>query len=1662
MKKRFLAFTLAFLFLAAWFLPFSLLSLNREAEITEIKNENESPPIMEAVALSAREPDLREGYSLTPIIFGEKGVFSESPFIMRVPLGTGIPQVSIDGQPEPLITQNSNGDFIITPSVPFNFNSIYVFRLNRNGQEDVTWAFQTAPRFDVISTTPRDLAVNAPVRTGIEIEFSFGEALDISRFFSITPHVNGEFITRGSSSIFVPSSPLAHDTIYNVVLEAGVSTVDSSGLTIGITEREIVFSFETEPERQRPNNVSTRASLISLSQNYLEFPSFAPPQIGYWLLNHGITHSESLNINMELFALEEREDGIAALEELMNNRPWWSSRRDTPIVDTSDLSSVFKDEIEGNILPFWRNPEPYVFPMILSPGFYILEASVNQENGNARQALIQITDIATQIVSDDNISLFWLHDMNNGRPLADAQVFLNSREVRAGADGIAKLDEPMGRGNIALIKSEEHESVIFSPGERHEQSVWLDDLYWSVFQLDRTLFRPGDTINFWGFVQERETGDVPNVSVRITESNWFRRSGEDLIAAVNLVPENGVFNGEIVLPRLDEGAYTISLHIGEQVLRSVMFTAQNFVKPPYQLNVSSDKKAVFIGEEIVFSARGEFFEGTPVSNLGVSYSISESWDWRTFEQGSGVTDLEGNFSKTFQAPPPRNDFRTKEYSLGFTATATLPEVGSTSETVNIRVFVNDLNISSRATRDDDGNVVLTANAHKIDLSRLNDETAEHWGDFLGEAAAELEISAVIYENWWERIADGEFYDHIMRQTVTRYRWEHRERVINSFEFVTNSNGEAELNFTIPNTPFRNYTAEIKTVCGFGREVIQTVFIGRDFTNFFNNAQRGMFLYDGEVESYNIGDEAEFTLMLGDEPFSSGRVLYIVNSGGIIDWQVASESFKLRFGQEHVPNARVTAYFFNGHTYHSNHSMSSFLLFNSETRRIDIEITPSQPAFRPGENATFQVRTLNDGRPVSADVNLSFVDEALFALIDYEIDTLRDLYRAINDWNLFTLSTHRAFISDGINDYGEMGDYEVQEDNAMAGGSALAPMAPPMAEMESDSARSSARIREIFEDTAMFANLKTDQNGLGVFSFTMPDNITAWRITASAINSELLAGNSISAINVSLPMFLHYSLASEFLTGDTPYVGVNVYGSELTGNEEAQFEVLRDDEIVWNGTGRAFERLNIPLWTMEESGSIVIRAFVGNHSDAIRHEYQVLESRRVAQTADFYEVTPGMRFELGSDGLTEIIFSDLGTGFYLSELFSLRFAWGFTGRIEEVVAFNRATTLLGEYFPDIRLWERNLQSVSEFQTQNGGISVLPHSDDDLNVTVAVMPFILDDINTINLRRYLWGIFSDSQTENRLMALYGLALLGEPVLLELREYALLQNLSLRDAAYLALGFAALGEIWEARRIYEARLLPSISEAPPFNIIESPAASAVALLASVIDAPQARGLFRYAVSLIPEEPIISIERLAFINNMLPRHNQTESAALVYSLFGQEREIDLSRGRRHNLRIPYNADFEIISVSGSVGASVAYSAPLEPENAAENGLQISRRYTRVETGERVTEFAQDDIIKIELNIRYSDSDLMGAYVITDFLPAGLAFIPNSARAEEGMWTWAQNNGGRVIFYDFAHRQAPRTFSYHARVINPGIFRAEGALFQHSQARDYFAVSPNEFILIK
>jgi uncharacterized protein YfaS (alpha-2-macroglobulin family) len=145
-----------------------------------------------------------------------------------------------------------------------------------------------------------------------------------------------------------------------------------------------------------------------------------------------------------------------------------------------------------------------------------------------------------------------------------------------------------------------------------------ENLYWNYIFTDRSMYKPNDTVNLWGFVKNRYTNEeIRNLTIELNKGYY---SGTPIIKQ-SIDVSKGFFNFRLKLPMLEQGGYILQVKSGDTVISSTYISVYSYTKPSYKIEITKDKQAVFPGQEVNFNIKASFFEGTGVSNLKVNYFI---------------------------------------------------------------------------------------------------------------------------------------------------------------------------------------------------------------------------------------------------------------------------------------------------------------------------------------------------------------------------------------------------------------------------------------------------------------------------------------------------------------------------------------------------------------------------------------------------------------------------------------------------------------------------------------------------------------------------------------------------------------------------------------------------------------------------------------------------------------------------------------------------------------------------------------------------------------------------------------------------------------------------------------------------------------------------------
>jgi tetratricopeptide (TPR) repeat protein len=403
------------------------------------------------------------------------------------------------------------------------------------------------------------------------------------------------------------------------------------------------------------------------------------------------------------------------------------------------------------------------------------------------------------------------------------------------------------------------------------------------------------------------------------------------------------------------------------------------------------------------------------------------------------------------------------------------------------------------------------------------------------------------------------------------------------------------------------------------------------------------------------------------------------------------------------------------------------------------------------------------------------------------------------------------------------------------------------------------------------------------------------------------------------------------------------------------------------------------------------------------------------------------------------------------------------RLDQKYTAYMAEQLLNKIAPDRKSGRTIEIDLSQYQKPDGGYGILPYSESDPELSALLSPLLKNEAGAQRLKQYFYSLIFNEPGRINAPALYGLAEMAEPVLIDLNNALDVQNLSLRDYMYLALAYEALGESHTAEKIYNEKVAPVLENKSPYirvknsddtdEILKDTALAAV--LASRLDMPDKEGLFEYAAGNYSRKILINAEKLMYVIEEYKKLPNTD-VEFTYEYGGNTYTEKISSGGSVSVSVPSVklSEFNITEVSGEASVVSVYNAPLLKLIEQDQNLKIKRTYYSYATGKETTEFRQDDIVKVVLEWDALPAAIDTFYEITDFAPSGLKPIEITYQIAERpdkelVWWFRNVDGQKVTFNVYRDAINKDALVYYARVVSPGTFTADGTIMQGTLVKD-------------
>ncbi|GKX28259.1 hypothetical protein SH1V18_07390 [Vallitalea longa] len=1504
------------------------------------------------------------------------------------------------------IKKVSDKEYILSTNTPFENNEIVRVTYNKE-EEKLGWAFQTIKKFNIASTHPSSESNEVPIDSGIEIQFTkeIGEE-KLDDYFEIKPFVKGKFRYEKDKIIFVPEKKLRKGTTYEVTIKKGYSN------SIETIQEDYMYSFMTErySDSSYVNLHGTTEDLIYLKPDELQF-------VGCYFRNEYC--EENGKINLTIYKYNDKDEFINGYQD-----------RDNIDIDeyTKVLSKSQKYKYDVELLHV--NSQKVIELQTLEEGYYFLRADIE---GSSDCMFIEVSPYNAYTSMDHDKFMVWMVDGKNSNLVNGADVLIDNEKVgTTDENGLAFIDKNKKEYDedvLIELKTESGNPLII-PLSVDDSEKDPNCIYWSYLYFDRGLYLPTDEINIFGFVQHREGKNINNVKVQMyNDKNTLMDEKNVRLSKIGTYETK--FN-------INDYLYDyVRIHVvvdDEYIIEKEYVNIAKFKKPTYKIDTSVDKDFIMMGDSITYNAGVSFYEGTPapeaeivINAYGCSLhgkGTSEGEELKCNDKGEKELKL-NPYKETDDWQPGITYINTSYNGL---------QSDYVSDMASFILFPRDIMIETKNKKISDEEIEITANISNVDLTSF-DGKLNDYDSFRGKGVPSKEITVEIVEHYYEKKYMGKEYDYINKRSYDIFDYKYHEDTIDTIKVTTDDQGIAKFNFDRVKDK-RRYEFIIRTKDSDGRKIVHEHDYSKAYyedSNYSNSISRYSLFLEKEYydRTYKKDDKMELTIKQGYSPIperDNDKALILICKEGIIDYYISDDTvMDITYLEKYIPNASIYVIYFDGKSLHNDHNMINWIRYDYEDEELNINIETDKKDYKPGDKVKVKVSVADkNGEPISTDVNISVVDEAFFAICEDSTDALSRLYRD-------------AFGSGILGQFTATYNTYLDMCHAECGGEGYTDI-----------------IRSKFKNTADFDVIKTDEKGIGYKELQLPDNLTSWRITCTAIYNDLKAGKEKFNINAKLPFFISSIVYDTYMEGDDIKATVNTGGTKLSKDDQIKFTCTIENEkgkIKETSTAcKGHEYANIPIGKLEKGKyKITIMADTGKYKDGEQYDIEIKDSLHYFDVIKQENLKEDMDI-ISNNQYVNLTFLNQDLCDYFYSLLNLYYS-SYSDRCEYVIVPYLAGLELNDNFN--KEFQVDEQRCKDYVNYDGLYNDFVYGNNDARITANLISvgYIDDKEKQTN------GLLQAARDENislseNIAALWALSLLGEPVLLETNDIynqtsKTFESVSF-ETMYMMLTLIENGELQKGKQIYQnikGKYLKSKHESLYIDTDDAGNKYTAMMMVAAVKLgylEDAKGMYDYVESINDIKYTTITERLYYLQNVKPK---MDNVSFQYSLNGKTKAISLGQEDHYSLNLtPEQAeDIKFSNIDGNIRVIKDFIGTVKDVDKTDK-YSIERFYTEDSGSEDIK---QGQIVTVHLKVNVLDNRL-SSFVIEDILPTGLTYLGEvKSYNNDDIYLWEDNEVRRTKINVYTHSsyRVSDTYefeiTYKAKAILAGEYIAEPVIIR-------------------
>jgi uncharacterized protein YfaS (alpha-2-macroglobulin family) len=655
---------------------------------------------------------------------------------------------------------------------------------------------------------------------------------------------------------------------------------------------------------------------------------------------------------------------------------------------------------------------------------------------------------------------------------------------------------------------------------------------------DRSLYQPGEKAEFTGaayYVQRGVLHQDRNAPYRLT---LYAPDGGKTDLGTQTTDAYGMFSLALPLGQNQPlGYYTVSAKGPSGATVTGDFRVAEFKPPNFKVDLSLEKSVAYAGDTVFAKAVSTYLFGSPVTAGQASYYVTRQ---QTTFTPKGLDDY--TFGRQWfwpeQPPSISSDVLQAKTPLG--------DNGQFEQQINV-----DASVPYPLIYQVDAQVVDVSNLSVADSKTFTvlpgDELIGLQSDWVGTAGKPLSVTFVVSDanGALQRGRDVTFALAQMNYGNAAQIVEGGESDVNSVQYKTvatvrATSGDTPQTVTLTPTapgPYRiraNFADAKDDTTATDTQVWVTGPGEVDWGAYDQNVLQVKL----DKKTYRVGDTATALIQ---SPYPSGQLYFAIVRDRILTSSVqrvsgSAPEVHFRITPDMLPNAAVEAVLVRrgkplatlppGSIDSLARTGFAPFAIDLADKYLKVTLTPAHASLEPGAQQTVDLAVRDaHGRPQRGELAVMAVNETVLQLTGYRPpDLVQTVYAPQFISTIFADNRPNVILAQIASPLQKGWGY---------GGGFLAGAA-------------STRVRTNFQPLAYYNGaVHTDANGLAHVTFTLPDDLTTWRVMAVAVSSgsdsstDFRFGNADTTFVTSKPLVSNPLLPQFVRPGDTISGGVSV-------------------------------------------------------------------------------------------------------------------------------------------------------------------------------------------------------------------------------------------------------------------------------------------------------------------------------------------------------------------------------------------------------------------------------------------------------------------------------------------------------------------------------------------